>query len=84
MFFFLLGRLQDSEAAIYTFITQASDKALGLELLDMDERLMDHGIQQAQAGAGAGTALDDGDMHRMGKVQELKACLHLPLHCIDF
>lgn len=64
---------------------EASDKALGLELLDMNERLMDHGVlQQAQAGAGAGTALDDGDMHRMGKVQELKACLPLSLHCIDF
>ncbi|PCG90379.1 hypothetical protein PENOC_102330 [Penicillium occitanis (nom. inval.)] len=42
----------------------ASDKALGLELLDMDERFMDHGVlQQAQAGIGAGNALDDGDMH---------------------
>lgn len=62
---------------------QASDKALGLETLDMDERLMDQGVlQHTEAGVGAGTALDDGDMHRMGKVQELKACLPLSLHRI--
>jgi hypothetical protein len=50
---------------------------------------MDHDVlQQAQVGADAGTVLDDDDddddMHRMGKVQEFKACLPLPLHCIDF
>lgn len=55
---------------------QAPSKTPGPEFQDVDEQAMDHGLlQEAQSGAYIGTALDDGDMHRMGKVQELKACL---------
>ncbi|EEA19151.1 GABA permease, putative [Talaromyces marneffei ATCC 18224] len=51
---------------------QASDtgKAPGLGLLERDEHPMNYGSlqqDQTEASAQAGTALDDGDMHRMGK-----------------
>lgn len=56
-----------------TITMKASNNVQGL---DSDERLIHHGVlQQAQGGAGARTALDDDDMHRMGKIQEFKACL---------
>lgn len=85
VFPFLLGRLQDLETTIYTITMPASDKTLGLRYRDLEDRPMDHDVlQQAQVGADAGTVLDDDDMHRMGRVQEFKACLSLPLHCIDF
>ncbi|EED17336.1 GABA permease, putative [Talaromyces stipitatus ATCC 10500] len=45
---------------------QVSDKAPGLESQDVDYDV----LQEAQAGAGAGTARDDDDMHRMGKIQD--------------
>jgi hypothetical protein len=52
---------------------KASNNVQGL---DSDEPLIHHGVlQQAQGGAGARTALDDDDMHRMGKIQEFKVCL---------
>lgn len=55
---------------------RASSKTPGPEYRDVDEQAIGHGLlQEAQAGAEVSTALDDGDMHRMGKVQELKACL---------
>lgn len=58
---------------------QASGKTLGPEIRDLDEQVTDHGLlQEAHSGPEVGTALDDGDMHRMGKAQELKACLPLP------
>lgn len=50
---------------------QASTKAPGLEALDMEgNQPVDQDGSQKE-----GTALDDHDMHRMGKVQELKVCL---------
>ena len=48
-------------------------KAPGLEAMDMELQNIGQHVPQNQT---AGTALDNSDMHRMGKVQELKVRLH--------
>jgi hypothetical protein len=57
----------------HSFIVMVSTKAPGLEALDMELQTVGQNVPQNQ---NAGTALDNSDMHRMGKVQELKVRLH--------
>jgi hypothetical protein len=49
-----------------------STKAPGLEAMDMELQHVGQNVPQNQT---AGTALDNSDMHRMGKIQELKVRL---------
>ncbi|KAJ6079211.1 hypothetical protein N7467_008964 [Penicillium canescens] len=57
-----------------------STKAPGLEALDMEMQTVGQNVPQNQ---NAGTALDNSDMHRMGKVQELKRNLR-PVAALSF
>lgn len=75
---FLLNRLKIRKLP---FTMQAADNTLGSGS-DLDGRPKHHGIlQQTVAGDGAETALDEDDMHRMGKVQLFKVC-PLPSLCV--
>lgn len=49
----------------------AATKAPMSETMDTEIQPMDQHVPQDEK---SGTALDDNDMHRMGKVQELKVC----------
>jgi hypothetical protein len=50
-----------------------ASKTSGLELQDTELQLMDRDV----TGSKLGTVVDDHDMQRMGKAQELKVCQHL-------
>lgn len=49
-----------------------SSKAPGSRAVDMELQFTDHDLSRGQKLA---EALDDNDMHRMGKVQQFKVCL---------
>ncbi len=49
---------------------QAPNKSTRLETMDMEVQPLDHDVPATQKG----TVLDDHDMQRMGKIQELKVC----------
>ena len=49
---------------------QAANKSTRLETMDMEVHPLDQDVPPAQKG----TVLDDHDMQRMGKIQELKVC----------
>lgn len=51
---------------------EASTKMPKLEAVDMEVQAMD---QVGHASHRPGTVKDDGDMQRMGKVQEFKVCI---------
>jgi hypothetical protein len=55
----------------------ASVKASGLEMLDTELQSMDRDV--ASPDPKTGTVVDDHDMQRMGKAQELKVC-QVPVH----
>lgn len=50
----------------------AASKSSRSGTVDMEIKPMDQGVPQDQ---NSGTAMDDSDMQRMGKAQELKVCL---------
>jgi hypothetical protein len=56
----------------------ASVKASGLEMLDTELQVMERDVTSPDVKSG--TVIDDHDMQRMGKAQELKVC---QFHCID-
>lgn len=49
---------------------QAPNKTTRLETMDMEVHPLDQDVPPTQKG----TVLDDHDMQRMGKIQELKVC----------
>lgn len=54
----------------------SSVKASGLEMQDTELQYLDReGAPDQKAGTTLGTVIDDHDMQRMGKAQELKVCL---------
>lgn len=54
---------------------QAPNKTTRLETMDMEVRPLDQDVPSTQKG----TVLDDHDMQRMGKIQELKVCVGFSL-----